>query len=202
LTELLPATPDGIARAVGILAADGLVCFPTDTVYGLACLAQSAAARERFYQAKARDPAQPAIVMAAALAALEPWVEFGEAGREQARRYWPGPLTLVLPATAAAVEGFGQVVLDHTLGVRIPDHQTALALLAAMAGPLATSSANVAGAAPPRSAVEAMAEMEGRVEAVIDGACPLGLPSSILDLTGPQPRVIREGAIPAPRLLS
>ena len=202
MTNLLPATAEGVAAAAAILDKGGLVCFPTDTVYGVGCLAEIAAARDRFYAAKARNPQQPAIVMAATQAALEPWVEVDDVAGAMMADHWPGPLTLVLRATPVAVTRLGPVVMEGSLAVRIPAHATAMALLEAVGRPLATSSANVVGAPAPRTASEAIASIGERVDAVLAGECPLGVASSILDLTGARPRVIREGAIPAARLLS
>jgi L-threonylcarbamoyladenylate synthase len=202
VTDLLPATTEGVAAAAAILAEGGLVCFPTDTVYGVGCMAESAAARDRFYAAKARNPQRPAIVMAATQAALEPWVEVDDVAGAIMADHWPGPLTLVLRATAVAGTTLGPLVLGGTLAVRIPAHATAMALLEAVGKPLATSSANVSGAPASRTAPEAVAAIGERVLAVLHGECPLGVASSILDLTGVRPRVIREGAIPAARLLS
>jgi L-threonylcarbamoyladenylate synthase len=202
VSDLLPPTPDGIAAAATALSQDGLVCFPTDTIYALACVADSARARGRFYSAKERDPARAAIVMEPDAAALRAWVELDERAEVLAARHWPGPLTLVLPASDAAVEQLHSVVMRGTLAVRIPNYPAALALLRAVQRPLATSSANVTSASAPRTGAEALKTMGPRVAAVIDGECPLGKASSILDLTGPEPRIIREGAIPAARLLS
>jgi L-threonylcarbamoyladenylate synthase len=202
VTAPLPPTLAGLTAAVESLHDDGLVCFPTDTVYGLGCVAESAAARDRFYAAKARDAGRPSILMVASPAALGPWVEVDDVAERMMRDHWPGALTLVLRATPRAVARLGPVVAGRTLAVRVPEHDTALALLAMTGAPLATSSANVAGGAPPRSGAEALAAMGERVDVVIDGDCPLGMASSILDLTGAAPRVIREGAIPAARLLS
>jgi L-threonylcarbamoyladenylate synthase len=201
VTRLLPPTLEGLTEAAALIAGGGLVCFPTDTVYGVGCLADSGAARDHFYAAKQRDPRQPAVVMVATPAALRPWVEVDDAAEALMRAHWPGALTLVLRATGLAQERLGQVVLDGTLAVRIPEHDTAIELLAMVGGPLATSSANVSGDPPPRTGDAALKAMGGRVDAVIEGDCPLGLASSILDLTGPKPRVIREGAIPVARLL-
>ena len=199
--ELLPSSPASVERAASILAGGGLVCFPTDTVYGLACRADSDAARTRFYAAKERPRHQPSIVMAADAEALTAWVEMAARARELATRFWPGPLTLVLPATAAAT-ALGQVVRDGSLAVRVPAHDVALALLRATAAPLATSSANPSGGSPPTTGEGARDAIGDRVDAVLDGACPLGSASSILDLTRPEPRIVREGSIPSIRLLS
>lgn len=199
-----PVAPsaEAVERAALALRANGLVCFPTDTLFALACLAESAAARERFYLAKERDLARPSILMVATAADAGPWVRWDARAEALAAGEWPGPLTLVLEATPTAIEELGQLVHDGTLAVRVPAHPVALEVLAAVGAPLATASANVSGAPPPRTGTEAAAGLGNVVEIVLDGDCPLGVASSILDLSGPKPRVIREGAIPAERLLS
>ena len=115
--------------------------------------------------------------------------------------FWPGPLTLILPATARAVASLGQVVGEGTLGVRVPDHAVALAILGSVSHPVAASSANIRGEPPPIAGAEAEANLGHAADLVVDGVCEIGLGSSILDLTLPQPRLLREGSIPARRLL-
>lgn len=201
MSELVSPGPDGFAAAARALREGGLVCFPTDTVYGVACLAADPGGREAFYAAKQRPADQPAILMVPDRRRLTPWVEIDERSAAFMDEHWPGALTLVLPATAAAEASFGPVVRDGTLAVRIPDHPVALGLLRAAAGPLATSSANRAGEGAPTTAEAAVAALGGDAAIVLDGVCELGEASSILDLTGPEPRLIREGSLPAERLL-
>jgi L-threonylcarbamoyladenylate synthase len=202
VNELVSPSKAAMERAATALRMERLVCFPTDTLFALACLAQSAAARGRFYAAKERDPARPSILMLASAADAEPWVRWTSRAEALAASEWPGPLTLVLAATPIAVEDLGEVVYQGTIALRVPRHPVALDLLTAVGMPLATASANIAGAPPPRTGAEAAAALPGRVDLVLDGDCALGVASSILDLSGPEPRVIREGAIPAERLLS
>ena len=198
---LEPAVSATIARAAALLGAGGLVCFPTDTVYAVACLPTIAAARERLYAAKQRDAGRPAQVLAPNAGALSPWVEMDDRALALAAEFWPGPLTLVLQATARAVAELGPVVRDGTLGVRVPDHLAALAILGAVGRPVAASSANLTGEPAPATGAEAAANLGATVDLVVDGRCELGVGSSILDLTQPQPRLLREGGIPAQRLI-
>ncbi len=117
-----------------------------------------------------------------------------DAAADLMRRFWPGPLTLVLPA-GANPDG-------RTIAVRAPDHEVALALLASLGEPIASSSANPAGQPPPIDADQVIAGMGDRIDAVLDGgACRIGQPSTILDLSGPAPRILRQGAIPASELV-
>jgi L-threonylcarbamoyladenylate synthase len=165
-----------------------VVAFPTDTVYGLGAAADDEVARRRIYRIKGRPVGLPLILMVAAESQLDGWVHLDSRAEALVRRWWPGPLTLILHA-----KGGG------TLGVRIPQHKVALELLRA-AGPLMTTSANLHGKDPALSATEA-GVLTG-VAAVLDGGtAPGGTASTVLDLTGPEPHVLREGAITGPELL-
>jgi tRNA threonylcarbamoyl adenosine modification protein (Sua5/YciO/YrdC/YwlC family) len=142
----------------------------------------------RIYRIKGRPVGLPLILMVAAESQLEGWVHLDSRSEEFVRRWWPGPLTLVLHAMGGG-----------TLGVRIPQHKVALDLLRA-AGPLMTTSANLHGKDPAMTAKEAVG-LPG-VAAVLDGGtAPGGTASTVLDLTGPELHVLREGAIPTPQLL-
>jgi L-threonylcarbamoyladenylate synthase len=191
-----------VAAAVEALTRGMLVVFPTDTVFGIGCRADEQVARTRFYAAKRRPPGQPAILMMADVAALERWVVLPEHARELAARYWPGPLTLILGATDEAAARLGSLVSKGTLAVRVPAHPTALELLEKVGLPLATSSANRSGEPTPAGAAEARAIFGDEVSVVLDGAPAAGTPSSILDLSRGEARLVREGAIAAADLLA
>lgn len=185
---VLKPTRAGLTRAAKLLRSGGVIAFPTDTVYGLAAAADDEVARRRIFAIKGRPVGLPLILMAAAESQLEGWVHVDSRAEDIIRRWWPGPLTVILHA-----KGGG------TLGVRIPKHEIALELLRA-AGPLMTTSANLHGKEPAMTAAEA-ASLNG-VAAVLDGGtAPGGVASSVLDLTGPEPHVLREGAIPTAHLL-
>jgi L-threonylcarbamoyladenylate synthase len=185
---VLKPTRAGLTRAAQLIREGGVVAFPTDTVYGLGAAADDEVARRRIYRIKGRPVGLPLILMVAAESQLEGWVHVDSRAEALVRRWWPGPLTLILHA-----KGGG------TLGVRIPQHKVALELLRA-AGPLMTTSANLHGKDPAMTAVEAGA-LTG-VAAVLDGGkAPGGTASTVLDLTGPEPHVLREGAIATPELL-
>lgn len=185
---VLKPTRAGLTKAAKVLRSGGVIAFPTDTVYGLAAAADDEVARRRIYVIKGRPVGLPLILMVAAESQLEGYVHVDSRSEAMMRRWWPGPLTLILHA-----KGGG------TLGVRIPKHKVALGLLRA-AGPLMTTSANLHGREPAMSAAEA-GGLPG-VMAVIDGGvAPGGTASTVLDLTGPEPHVLREGAIPTPELL-
>ena len=185
---VLKPTRAGLTRAAQLIRGGGVVAFPTDTVYGLGAAADDEVARRRIYRIKGRPVGLPLILMVAAESQLEGWVHVDSRAETHMRRWWPGPLTLILHAKDGT-----------TLGVRIPQHKAALELLRA-AGPLMTTSANLHGKDPAMTALEAGA-LTG-VAAVLDGgAAPGGTASTVLDLTGPEPHVLREGAILTPELL-
>jgi len=185
---LMKPTQSGLLRAARLLRGGAVLAFPTDTVYGLGASVDDEVARKRIYQIKGRPVGLPLILMVAAESQLEGLVHVDSRAEAMMRKWWPGPLTLVLHAIGGG-----------TLGVRIPKHKVALDLLR-HAGPLMTTSANLHGRDPAMNAQEAGA-LSG-VMAVIDGgAAPGGTASSVLDLTGPEPHVLREGAIPTPELL-
>ncbi len=185
---VLKPTRAGLTRAAQLVRGGAVVAFPTDTVYGLGAAADDEVARQRIYHIKGRPVGMPLILMVAAESQLEGWVHVDSRAEAMMRRWWPGPLTLVLHAIGGG-----------TLGVRIPKHKVALELLRS-AGPLMTTSANLHGREPAMTAGEADA-LQG-VMAVLDGGtAPGGTASTVVDLTGPEPHVLREGAISIPEVL-
>jgi len=185
---VLKPTAAGLRRAAQLVRGGGVIAFPTDTVYGLGAGADDEVAQKRIYQIKGRPVGMPLILMVAAESQLEGLVHVDSRAEAYIRKWWPGPLTVILHAIGGG-----------TLGVRIPKHKVALGLLR-HAGPLMTTSANQHGMEPAMNAEEAGA-LSG-VMAVLDGGtAPGGTASTVLDLTGPEPHVLREGAIPTPELL-
>jgi L-threonylcarbamoyladenylate synthase len=192
-TEILPASLDTISHAYEILQMGGLVAFPTDTVYGVGALAFDGKAVESIYVAKDR-PAEKAIpILIGDPDDLEKvGMDIPEAARKLASRFWPGPLTILVPKRADLPEA---VSATFTVGVRVPDHEVARALLRA-AGPLAVTSANISGAQSPVTAQEVYEQLSGRIALVIDGGkTPGGVPSTLVDCTLPELKVLREGPI-------
>jgi L-threonylcarbamoyladenylate synthase len=168
-----------LAAAVGALRAGGVVAFPTDTVYGLAVLPGG---ESQVHAVKGRPAELPLILMVAEPAQAEAFVTVDRRARRYMERWWPGPLTLVLPAG------------EGTLGVRIPDHPLALELLR-IAGPLFTTSANRHGEPPAMTAEEA-SRLPGLAGVLDGGRAPGGQPSTVIALVpGQEITVIREGAI-------
>ncbi len=192
--------PADIAHAADILRAGGLVAFPTETVYGLGADAANDAAVAKIFAAKNRPADHPLIVHIASVDEMPHWAHhIPEAAWQLAARFWPGPLTLIVkrvPGVAEAASGG-----YNSIGLRVPGHPVALALLQAFGGGSAAPSANRFGRISPTCAVHVLAELDGRIDAVIDGgACAVGLESTILDLTGVRPKVLRPGAVTAAQL--
>lgn len=181
VTERLAPDARGIARAVALLREGAPVAVPTETVYGLAARADSDAAIAEIYAAKGRPSTNPLIVHVASPAAAEALAVFSETARALAAQYWPGPLTLVLPA-----RGDGRIAAAvranlPTIAVRFPAHPTMRAVLEALDVPLAAPSANTSGFISPTNADHVLATLDGRIAAVIDaGPCPGGIESSIV----------------------
>jgi L-threonylcarbamoyladenylate synthase len=195
LTIAGPIQPDRIARAAAVLRAGGLVAFPTETVYGLGANALDAAAVARIFRAKGRPAHNPLIVhvseagQAARVAAGWP-----EAAARLAERFWPGPLTLVLPRgpdVPDVVTGGGP-----TVAVRVPAHPVAQALLRAADLPVAAPSANRSSRLSPTRAEHVLSHLGGRIDLVLDaGPTAGGIESTVLDLTATPPRLLRPGLI-------
>jgi L-threonylcarbamoyladenylate synthase len=191
---------EAVARAVAVLRAGGVVALPTETVYGLAADVTNPAAIARVYAIKGRPPDHPLIVHAHDLAALEGYVaKPSDALRALAAAFWPGPLTAVVERgdrTPRSVTG-GQ----DTVAVRVPDHPLALAILASFGGALAAPSANRFGRISPTTAEHVRADLGDEVDLVVDGGpAAVGVESTIVDLTGAVPAVLRAGAITASQL--
>ncbi|MGN6370996.1 MAG: L-threonylcarbamoyladenylate synthase, partial [Phycisphaerae bacterium] len=185
----------GIEAAVKYWRAGELVAFPTETVYGLGADARSGEAVGKIYEAKGRPSGNPVIVHVADVGAARGCVgEWPAVAEALAGRFWPGPLTMILPrgeGIAAAVSaGRG------TVAVRCPRHPVAEALLKAFDGPVAAPSANRSGFTSPTTAGHVMAELEGRVPLIVDGgACEVGVESTVIDLSGEVPTVLRPGSV-------
>ncbi len=195
VVDSLQPDPVFIAEAASVIRAGGLVAFPTETVYGLGANALDAAAVQRIFAAKERPAEDPLIVHVAALDDLlrvTPAITASVAALAAA--FWPGPLTLIVPrgpALPASVSA-GR----STVAVRVPSHPVARALLEAAATPIAAPSANRFGHTSPTTSAHVLADLDGRIDMVLDaGSAPIGLESTVLDLTAVPPAVLRPGAI-------
>lgn len=195
VTRLLrSSSADDVATAAQLLRRGGLVAFPTDTVYGLGTSVGDAQAVADIFVAKERSPDKAIPVLMAGLNGAEGLaVDLPDEFSTLAALFWPGPLTLVVTASRSLPEIV--TASTGTVALRVPDHPVALALLRS-AGPLAVSSANRSGWESPVTADEVLAQLDGRIDAVLDGGrCPGGLPSTVIDLTQTPFQVLRRGPI-------
>lgn len=200
-TIIVPAnSPDAIQRALDVLNNGGLVAFPTDTVYGLGALAFDGNSVESIYVAKDR-PVEKAIpvLIADAEEMDKVGVDIPDIARRIAARFFPGPLTCLIPKKPTLPQA---VSAASTVGVRVPDHEVARALLRA-AGPMAVTSANISGQPSPSTAEEAFATLNGRIPLIIDGGkTPGGIPSTVVDCTNNEIKILRAGPISLEEILS
>jgi L-threonylcarbamoyladenylate synthase len=183
-----------VALAASLLERGEMIIYPTDTLYALGCRAVDAAAVDRLRAAKARDTEKPLPVVAADVAqARSLWARWPAQAAVLADRFWPGPLTLVLEAAPGLPRGL--TAASGSLAVRVPALALVRALCAA-AGPLVSTSANLAGGPPATTCEEALAGLPGAVALALDAGPANRTPSTLVDVTGTEPRLIREGAVP------
>jgi len=200
MSKTRKADNEALVEAARILAAGGVIAFPTDTVYGLACDLFNEEAVDRIYRIKARPAYLPLIAM---LAEAEAWPQVSSSLPDSARRFmarfWPGPLTIIVPARKdipAIVLGGGE-----TIGMRIPDHDIARQLLRLAGRPLATTSANLSGQPAACIAEEVEKQIGDAVDLILDaGPCPGGQASTVVDCTVEPPKILREGPVTAEML--
>jgi len=198
-TEVLKVDPARLAsaaleRAVEVLKAGGLIAFPTETFYGLGALALDASAVRRVFELKGRPWSKALLVLVDSVAMAERVAQVSEPARALMARHWPGALTLVLPARPDLPPEL--TAGTATIGVRRSPHPVAQALVAGLAGPITAPSANPSDAPPPATADEVLGYFDGALGLLLDaGPSAGGLPSTVLDLTGDTPRVLRQGAV-------
>jgi L-threonylcarbamoyladenylate synthase len=195
-TEIVDDGPSGIARAAALLREGKLVAFPTETVYGLGGDATDDRAVAAIFEAKRRPSFNPLISHLAEAEQAEDLAVFDARAHRVAETLWPGPLTLVLPRRAGCpVSLLASAGLD-SLAIRVPAHPAARKLLAAVGRPVAAPSANVSGAVSPTTPQHVLDGLSGRVAMVVAGGrCAVGLESTVLDLTGDQPMLLRPGGV-------
>jgi L-threonylcarbamoyladenylate synthase len=194
-----PAEAPYITQAISRLLQGAVIAFPTDTLYAIGARARDPSAVRRLYAIKRRPPTQPVILLVADASQVPEWAVVTPRAEQLMLRYWPGPLTLVLmrrpgaPLVGAA---------GATLAFRAPDHPVALELLRGLTEPIASSSANHAGAPPPADAASVVTALDQELDLILDGGpTSLGQPSTILDLSADEPRILRQGVIPESELL-
>jgi len=191
---LVRADAAAIARAASLLRAGGVVALPTETVYGLGADAGSAQGVAAIYRIKGRPAGHPLIVHVLDPGQAAYWAEFDAPARRLAEAFWPGPLTLIL-RRGAKVHAEMTAGLD-TVAVRCPSHPVAQKLLRAVGSPLAAPSANRFGRISPTDADAVRQELDGKIPLILDGGpCSVGLESTVVNLVGPTPEILRPGAV-------
>ena len=193
---ILSASPSAIVYGARLLREGRLVAFPTETVYGLGADATDERAAAAIFAAKGRPRFNPLIVHVPGVAEAEPFVVFDARARALAAHFWPGPLSLVLPRRAdSGLSLLASAGLD-TVAVRAPAHPVAQALLHAAGRPIAAPSANRSGRVSPTEAGHVMAELGDHLALILDGGrTPVGLESTVLDLTAETPALLRPGGV-------
>lgn len=195
-TRLLGPDADALALAGRALSEGRLVAFPTETVYGLGGDATSDQAVAAIFAAKGRPAFNPLIVHVAKSEAAEALVSVTEKARVLMAAFWPGPLTLVLPRRADSPVSLLACAGLDTMALRMPAHPLALALIEAAGRPLAAPSANRSGGVSPTRALHVMDSLGGLVDMILDGGpCAVGIESTVLDLCGPAPLLLRPGGV-------
>ncbi len=198
MTNIIATSPESIARAAELLRSGHLVAFPTETVYGLGANALDGQAAARIFEAKGRPSFNPLIVHVPDMQAAATLVDMNETARAVADRFWPGPLTMILPRRADCPASELCSAGLPTLAVRVPADKTAQALLRQAGVPVAAPSANRSGTLSPTTPAH-VADSLGTAVAMIlaAGPCTVGLESTVLDLSGDTPLVLRPGAVSA-----
>ncbi|MCA8902337.1 MAG: threonylcarbamoyl-AMP synthase, partial [Hyphomonas sp.] len=196
MTAIVPVLPETIQMAASTLRKGGLVAMPTETVYGLACDASNPDAVARLYEAKGRPRFNPLIAHVSSLQMAQQEAEFTAAASHTAAMHWPGPLTIVLPvAPGGRVCDLARAGLD-TIALRVPAHPGARALINAFGGPLVAPSANRSGHVSPTRAEHVKADLDGKVDLILDGGpCERGIESTIVSFAGERPVLLRAGAL-------
>ena len=197
---IVPASPESIGRAVDVLRHGGVVAYPTDTLYGLAVDPRSAVAVARLFALKERDAASAIPLIAASLEQAREAGFFSDRHSRLAKSFWPGPLTIVLPA--AEVIARELLGTGSTIALRVPAHPVAQALAARHGFCITSTSANRSGEPAATTAQQVSNDLMNSIDLVLDGGpSPGGAPSTIVAITGDGPRLVRAGAIAWDRVL-
>ena len=195
-TQILPAGEAAVAAAARILAAGGLVAFPTETVYGLGADATNAAAIAHLYQAKGRPAFNPLIAHVGDIDAARRIARFDAQATALASAFWPGPLTLVLPKTKGCPVADLATAGLETIAIRVPAHPIARDILRAFGGPVVAPSANLSGHVSPTTAAHVQSDLAGRIDLIVDGGpVEVGVESTIVGCFD-APLLLRPGGLP------
>jgi L-threonylcarbamoyladenylate synthase len=195
-TVLLKCSDEALARAAQLVRAGQVVGFPTETVYGLGANALDSEAVLKIFAAKDRPADNPLIVHISDIGQIKPLisVEMSRTARRLAEEFWPGPLTMIFPRSERIPDSV-TAGLD-SVGIRMPSHEDARRFIDACGCPIAAPSANRSGKPSPTTAKRVMEDMDGRIPMILDGGeCQVGLESTVLDMTGDTPRILRPGGV-------
>ena len=201
ITRILPPTDAAIAEAAALIRAGELVAFPTETVYGLGADGLNREAVAKIFQAKGRPGDNPLILHISALDQIAPLIacELSPIAKKMADAFWPGPLTMIFPKSARVPENVSAGL--STVAIRFPAHPDAQRLIAAAETPIAAPSANRSGKPSPTTANHVFEDMDGRIPLILDGGeCLVGVESTVVDMTGPVPHILRPGGITAEQI--
>ena len=191
--RILKATRNNILTTSRIVKKGGLIVYPTETVYGLGCDPFNIEAVKRIFKVKG-ERRKPLPILASSIDNVEKIASVSQEGKKIAKKFWPGPLTLVFPKKLVLPD-IVTCKLD-SVGVRIPEHDVALQLISLSNGLLIGTSANRTGEKPPRTVQEVTQQLKEEVDVILDGGpTTLGKPSTVADLTSKKPRILREGPI-------
>ena len=201
ITRILPPTDAAIAEAAALIRAGELVAFPTETVYGLGADGLNREAVAKIFQAKGRPGDNPLILHISALDQITPLIacELSSIAKKMADAFWPGPLTMIFPKSARVPENVSAGL--STVAIRFPAHPDAQRLIAAAETPIAAPSANRSGKPSPTTANHVFEDMDGRIPLILDGGeCLVGVESTVVDMTGSVPHILRPGGITAEQI--
>jgi len=196
MTQIRAADHEGIGVAAALIRGGEVVAFPTETVYGLGANALDGAAVARIFEAKGRPRFNPLIVHVPDAADVQTYAVMNDRAREVAAAFWPGPLTLILPRRKDCPISDLATAGLQTLAIRVPAHPVARTLLLASGVPIAAPSANASGEPSPTTPLHVAQSLGGRIPLILaGGACAVGLESTVLDLSGDTPLILRPGAV-------
>lgn len=196
--EIVRPSDEAIARAAELIRQGRIVAIPTETVYGLAVDAANEEAVQALYVAKGRPKEKPFVVQFGSVAAAKEWGGFTGVAATLAEAFWPGPLTLIVRKPDNVTLASRITAGGDTIGIRIPDNEIALALLQAAGKPLAVTSANLSGEPGARSVAEIAPALREHLALILDGGeSPIGVASTVLDVTGDERRILRQGTLSA-----
>ena len=194
-TIIKPVTENSLKTAGEILKNGGIVAFPTDTVYGLGAAYSNEKAVSKIFEAKGRDEGKPLSILVSDISQVELLaLEIPEGAKKLMEKFWPGALTVILKKRPEISDKISAG--KDTIGIRMPDYSVTLDLIREAGSPLAAPSANTSGKRSSVSAEDVFEDLNGKIDMLLDGGtCPVGLSSTVLDLTGEEPLILREGII-------